>query len=137
MTIKQDNAITNVVENGGNVSKAMIKAGYTPATAKNPSKLTQSKAYKKRMSSIMKSHDITVEQYMMNVGGAMKANKQNNFTGEVTVDHQVRLSGNKQAERFLFNEPSESKEMGTVQLKELANESDEIKLTELVFKRNS
>ena len=44
-TTKQQNALANVVENGGNVSKAMIKAGYSPNTAKTPQKLTQSKAF--------------------------------------------------------------------------------------------
>lgn len=41
-TIKQQKAVANLVENGGNVSKAMIDAGYTPATAKTPQKLTDS-----------------------------------------------------------------------------------------------
>lgn len=31
-----------MVENGGNVSRAMIEAGYSPNTAKTPQKLTQS-----------------------------------------------------------------------------------------------
>jgi hypothetical protein len=44
-TIKQQKAIQNAVENGGNVSRAMIDAGYSPATAKNPSKLTHSRAW--------------------------------------------------------------------------------------------
>lgn len=39
-TIKQKRAIELAVENGGNVSKAMRDAGYSPATAKNPDKLT-------------------------------------------------------------------------------------------------
>lgn len=34
-----------MVENGGNASKAMVDAGYSPNTAKTPSKLTESKGY--------------------------------------------------------------------------------------------
>lgn len=34
-----------MVENGGNASKAMRDAGYSPATAENPSKLTTSKGF--------------------------------------------------------------------------------------------
>ena len=45
MTIKQKKAIEKVVENGGNVSRAMIDVGYSPATAKTPQKLTESKAW--------------------------------------------------------------------------------------------
>ncbi len=48
-TIKQARAIQNVVENGGNVYKAMIDAGYSPATAKTPQKLTTSKAWETLM----------------------------------------------------------------------------------------
>ena len=45
-TPKQKKAIVKVVENGGNVSKAMRDAGYSPATAKNPQKLTESQAFR-------------------------------------------------------------------------------------------
>lgn len=45
-TIKQIKAIENLVGNGGNVTKAMLDAGYSKETAHTPSKLTQSKGYK-------------------------------------------------------------------------------------------
>lgn len=45
-TLKQKKAIKNLVENGGNVSRAMIAAGYSPATAKTPQKLTESAAFR-------------------------------------------------------------------------------------------
>lgn len=45
-TIKQKQATENIVENGGNVSKAMLKAKYSPNTAKTPQKLTNSKGFK-------------------------------------------------------------------------------------------
>ena len=48
-TQKQAKAIKNVVENGGNVSKAMRDAGYSPETAKTPKKLTDSKAWEQLM----------------------------------------------------------------------------------------
>jgi hypothetical protein len=41
-TIKQQKAVANLLENGGNVSKAMKDAGYSAAMAKNPQKLTES-----------------------------------------------------------------------------------------------
>ena len=44
-----------MVENGGNIGKAMIAAGYTPATAKTPQKLTQSEGYKE----LMKQYGLT------------------------------------------------------------------------------
>ena len=45
-TTKQKLALDKIVENGGNVSKAMKEVGYTPATAKTPQKLTESKGFK-------------------------------------------------------------------------------------------
>lgn len=45
-TRKQAIAAKKLVENGGNVGDAMRKAGYSPATAKTPSKLTESKGFK-------------------------------------------------------------------------------------------
>ena len=45
-SLKARKAAKNMVENGGIVSKAMLAAGYSPATAKNPSKLTESKGFK-------------------------------------------------------------------------------------------
>lgn len=44
-TFRQQQAVNNLVENGGNVSKAMLDAGYSPATAKTPQKLTESVGY--------------------------------------------------------------------------------------------
>lgn len=46
---KQKKAIANLVENGGNVSKAMRDAGYSVETAKTPAKLTQSKGFQNLM----------------------------------------------------------------------------------------
>lgn len=47
-TSKQKKALEILVESGGDmpVSKAMVQAGYSPATAKTPQKLTESEAYK-------------------------------------------------------------------------------------------
>jgi hypothetical protein len=44
-SLKQRKALDIMVENGGNVSRAMREAGYSPATAENPSKLTEAKGF--------------------------------------------------------------------------------------------
>ena len=56
-THKQRRALLNMVENGGNASKAMRDAGYSAATAKTPSKLTHSSGYQ----SLMDYYGLTVE----------------------------------------------------------------------------
>lgn len=41
-TLKQELALEKIVENGGNISRAMLDVGYSPNTAKTPQKLTES-----------------------------------------------------------------------------------------------
>jgi hypothetical protein len=52
-TQRQRKAIENAVENGGNVSRAMRAAGYSPKTAKNPKKLTESKSWEQLMDELL------------------------------------------------------------------------------------
>ena len=46
---RQKKTLQKVLENGGNVSKAMRESGYSPAMAKNPQKFTQSQAFQQYM----------------------------------------------------------------------------------------
>lgn len=45
MTLRQQKATQNLVENGSTLKKAMIDAGYSPKTAIDPGKLTRSKGF--------------------------------------------------------------------------------------------
>jgi len=53
-TIKQKKAVIALVENGGNVSNAMIRAGYSENTAHTPQKLTESDGFKEIAEPIVK-----------------------------------------------------------------------------------
>ena len=86
MTVKQRIAIQNVVENGGNVSKGMRDAGYSPETAKNPSKLTESVAWTELMEKKLPD-DKVLDRH----AEALDAYKQNEYTGEIIPDYPVRL----------------------------------------------
>lgn len=57
-SIKQKKALKLAVENGGNISKAMREAGYSPQTAKNPKKLTESKAWQDLMSEYLDDEEL-------------------------------------------------------------------------------
>lgn len=68
-TIKQRKALKAVVENGGNMGKAMQEAGYSKAMAKNPQKLKESEGWKGLMKevglddkSLLKSHKELLQQ---------------------------------------------------------------------------
>jgi len=70
-TKRQQTAAVKLVENGGNVSKAMIDAGYSPATAKTPQKLTQSEGFQM----LMQQMGITDELLVETIKGVLSANK--------------------------------------------------------------
>ena len=86
MTLRQKKAIKNVVENGGNITKAMIAAGYSPASANNPSVLTRTEAWQKIIDEKLKD-DLLVQKHRE----ALEATKWNDFTGEREEDHTTRL----------------------------------------------
>lgn len=134
--MKQEAAMGEVMENRGiPIGKAMRNAGYTKASAKNPKNLTNSKAWKSKLGALAKANNVTIEQYMMNIGLGMKATKQNQYTGEVTEDITTRLSANKQAERFIFKSTEQNEPMNAEELKELAEASDEVAVS-MLFKKN-
>ena len=86
MTVRQKLAIAKVVENQGNVSRSMREAGYPATTAKNPSNLTNSKAWHELM-----SEKLPDEKVLDRHSEALDALKQNEYTGEVIPDHPIRL----------------------------------------------
>lgn len=58
MTSKQKLAASKLVENGGNIGGAIVAAGYSPATAKTPRKLTRSKGWKELMKELLSDADL-------------------------------------------------------------------------------
>ena len=88
MTIKQKLAIKKVMENHGNVSRAMREVGYDPTTAKNPKNLTDSKAWNE----LVEKH-LPDDKLLTKHEEALEATKWNDFTGEREEDHAIRLKG--------------------------------------------
>lgn len=59
-TARQRKAVEKLVENGGkSVSGAMRAAGYSPATAENPSKLTKSKSWQQLLDQYLPEKKLT------------------------------------------------------------------------------
>ena len=84
VTIKQKTAVKIAVENGGNISKAMREAKYSPETAKNPSKLTESKGWQELMKQHLPDKLIAKKhKQLLNKEGVIVKN--NNKTGEIEV----------------------------------------------------
>lgn len=86
-TKKQLKAIDNLVENGGNVSKAMRDAGYSEATANTPQKLTESKGFQELMTTA-----ITDEKLIKVIDEGLTASKTIVFdeSSIEVADHQTR-----------------------------------------------
>lgn len=86
MTQRQARAIRDLVENGGNIGQAMIKAGYSKATSKTPQKLTSSIAWKQAM-----SQHLPLDELFRTHKEALQATKWNNFRNDWEADHSIRL----------------------------------------------
>ena len=92
-TIKQKLAVTKVLENHGNLGKAMLAAGYEENTAKNPKNLTDSKGWaeltKKYLGEerLTKKHDqlLNAESETVQLG-ALKLGYE--VTGKINTDQK-------------------------------------------------
>lgn len=83
-TQKQKKAFINAVENGGNISRAMIDAKYSPATAKTPQKLTESKGWEEL------KREFLPDELLLKVHlEGLKANR-TSFSGEEVPDYKTR-----------------------------------------------
>lgn len=85
----------------------------------------------KVLAKLLDQNNVTHSQYIMNIGLAMQADKQNQFTGEVVPDITARLQGNKMAERFLKFDDSPTPENLPSNLGNL----DEIQAIKYVFNK--
>lgn len=84
-TIKQRRAVAELVENGGNVSKAMLAAGYSPATANTPQKLTESEY----VQDLMREVGLTDKDGFLVLKQGLSATKEL-MAGKEAPDYQTR-----------------------------------------------
>ncbi len=66
-TIKQRKAIKKIMENGGNITKAMREVGYSEATINNPSNLTESKGYKEILNKCGLTEELVVSSLVNDI----------------------------------------------------------------------
>ena len=98
-TLKQKAAFDKVVENGGNVSRAMMDVKYSPATAKTPQKLTASKGWKE----LCEEHGLT-EDFLVDALVADIRKKPKNRKAELELGFKVigRLSDRQEGNKTLI-----------------------------------
>lgn len=112
-TQRQKQAIANLKETKGNVSRAMRMAGYSKSVANQPTVLTKSKAYQE-MERLMPELGITVENYLKPIAKGLKAKtilRDNNGKKIGSVDNlDLQIKASDRAEKLLFrnNTPATS-----------------------------
>ena len=84
-TQRQRKAVNNIVDNGGIVSKAMEKAGYSKKTAKTPQKLTESKGFKE----LCEEYGLTDELLLKSLVEDIK-NKKKNRKPELELGFKIK-----------------------------------------------
>jgi phage terminase small subunit len=150
MTTKQKLAVKNMVENGGNVSKAMRDAGYSVQTAKSPSKLTSSAKVQSELAAMLEAKGITLNRTLDIVDDALNAERQNQYTGEVSADHNTRLRAAKMVHDLmgigtspntkpdpLTPPPTHANPQTSEELAKALEQADEIKLNQIIFKKDA
>lgn len=83
-TIKQKLALEKIVENGGNVTKAMRDVGYSEASINNPSTLTRSEGFKALLKSSGLDDDLVVSSLVDDI-----RNKPQNRAKELKLASEI------------------------------------------------
>ncbi len=92
----------------------------------------------KELAVLLKTHGVTKNQYIENIGKAMKATKIVTSHTELDYevpDHTVRLNANRQAERFLKFE--DVKQEGSEVLKQALKEGDELQMIRVLKNKDN
>ena len=66
-TLKQKKALAKIIENRGNVSKAMREVGYRPATAVNPKNLTDSDGFQELCNDYGLTNDLLIKSLVSDI----------------------------------------------------------------------
>lgn len=86
MTTKAKTATAIMLENGGNVSKAMREAGYSETTAKNPQKFKARPEVQNELQRLLKKKGITLDKALEPIAKGLEA-KTRHRVGEVIEDN--------------------------------------------------
>ena len=142
MTTKQQRVVKEILENDGNVSKAMLKAGYAPSTAKNPHLLKKIPEIQDALQSLLKSKGITLDKALQPIADGLEAEKliamgkgEDSFIDRIP-DMPTRLQASDRALRLLNITSAKEASFNSKELSEaLRDNVDEVQLVQATFKR--
>jgi len=100
-TIKQKLVVKKIIENNGNVSKAMVEAGYPKTTARNPQQVTRSKGFKE----VCKELGLTRELIVSSLKEDIEAKPQDRVP-ELKLGAKILklIDNNKDTDKNTFNQ---------------------------------
>lgn len=84
----------------------------------------------------LKEHNITWSRIIKPISDGLDAEKQNQFTGEITPDLNTRLRASKQAQELLQDKSISNDEVKE-KLLDIKDGADEVEIQSILFKRNS
>lgn len=95
MTLKQQKALTNLVENGRPVGQAMRDAGYSEAMATHPDRLTKSKGFGRLVAAMdelsRKKYGLDSDIKAVEVYTDALSAEKTDITGDQHPDHKIRM----------------------------------------------
>lgn len=100
-TIKQEQALNKMVENGGNVSQAMRDVGYSENTAKTPQKLTESLGFIKLCEEKGLTDDLLINALVEDI-----REKKGNRKAEIELGFKIKGRFNQKSEVLNNDFPS-------------------------------
>jgi len=79
-------------------------------------------------------NNITIDTALKPIGDALQAEKQNQFTGEITADHTTRLQASKEALKLLDVNNPPTTPINNEDILQAIKTKDTLKITQAVFK---
>jgi hypothetical protein len=146
-TLRQAKAMELLLLNGGNVSKAMLQAGYSVSSARVPQRLLHAQAVKKSFNELYKRHDLNMDILMGIVSNLVHAIKYigDDADGEPVFipDMEQRVKGYDRAIKLLMATQSDDDKnktptpvMNSEQLKAAIDNKDVAELQRIIFNKD-
>lgn len=143
MTTKAQTATTLMLENGGNVSKAMRDAGYSESTAKNPQKFKARPEVQNELQRLLKRKGITLDKALQPIADGLTATKMvthgkdEDSWVDMIPDHTTRLASSDRALKLLNITKDNPQPPNLAELKAaIEDNTDEVSLVAMTFRKD-
>ena len=142
MNTKELKFIESKIKGKSNTQAAIDATGTTDkaVAAVQGHRLANKPEVQSALQKALSKHSITIDRALQPITDALEATKQNNFTGEITIDHAVRLAASDRALKLLNTISKQPETPATIDNKELLQAIQDGNIQELqriVFKQDT